>query len=332
MTWSCSTTLWVALCVLIVGCTPVQQPSGSIVTPPALTSLAVTTRDGLSLPLRSWLPELGPPRAIILALHGFNDYANAFATSGEYFAKHGIAVYAYDQRGFGAAPYHGLWPGTDRLVNDLDDVAGLLRRKYPQTPLFLLGESMGGAVIMAASARVHLQVDGLILVAPAVWGGSTMPLLNRISLFLTAHTMPWLTLSGRGLHIKPSDNIEMLRALSRDPLVIKETRVDAIYGVSDLMDEALVVAAGLKEPFLLLYGAQDEVIPQNAMTEAIRSLPQDHVAPQTVAHYEHGYHMLLRDLKAEIPLGDIVAWTAAPGKVLPSQEKGRGDSVPSRSP
>ena len=68
--------------------------------------------------------------------------------------------------------------------------------------------------------------------------------------------MPGLTLTGRGLKIKPSDNIEMLRALARDPLVIKATRVDTIYGLVDLMDAALASAPRLDAPMFVMYGAQ----------------------------------------------------------------------------
>ena len=56
------------------------------------------------LPRRVWLPDDTPPRAVILAVHGFNDYSNAFETFGTFAAGHGIAVHAYDQRGFGANP------------------------------------------------------------------------------------------------------------------------------------------------------------------------------------------------------------------------------------
>ena len=51
-----------------------------------------------------------------------------------------------------------------------------------------------------------------------------------------------MTLTGSGLHILPSDNIPMLREFSRDPLVIKETRVDTIKGLVLLMSEALEAA------------------------------------------------------------------------------------------
>ncbi|MEJ0071172.1 MAG: alpha/beta fold hydrolase [Pseudomonadota bacterium] len=69
-------------------------------------------------------------------------------------ARHGIATYAYDQRGFGGAPDRGRWAGTPQLAADVASAAALLRGRYPGVPLYLLGESMGGAVaILAASGR-----------------------------------------------------------------------------------------------------------------------------------------------------------------------------------
>src|SRR5215831_6525254 len=197
-----------------------------------LAEKALIADDGATLPLRTWLPE-GKPKAVILALHGFNDYSNAFAAPAEEWAKHGIATYAYDQRGFGAAAERGMWAGRAALAADVATAAGVLRRRYPGVPLYILGESMGGAVAVVAmtgeSDTPLPDVDGVILTAPAVWGRATMDLLPRLALWGAVRLMPGLTLTGRGLEKKPSDNIAMLRALARDPLVIKETRVDTIY-------------------------------------------------------------------------------------------------------
>src|SRR5207245_2120849 len=82
-----------------------------------------------------------------------------------------------------------------------------------------------------------------------------------------------LTLSGRGLKIMPSDNIAMLRALARDPLVIHETRIDTIYGVVDLMDAALASAPLLDVPGLAMYGAKDEIVPKVPIRLFVGSLP-----------------------------------------------------------
>src|SRR5690606_32526522 len=122
-------------------------------------------------------------------------------------------------------------PGDDRLVADLRTAAALISARHPGVPFYLLGESMGGAVVLAAAVSDSPpRADGLILVAPAVWGREAQGPLQTLALWIGAHVVPWLTLTGEGLDIVPTDNIEILRQMAYDPLVIKETRIDAIYG------------------------------------------------------------------------------------------------------
>ena len=127
-----------------------------------------------------------------------------------------------------------------------------------------------------------------------------MDLLPRLALWAGVRLMPGLTVTGRGLEIKPSDNIAMLRALSRDPLVIKETRVDTIYGLVDLMDAALDSAPLLDVPLLVMYGAKDEIVPKTPIRRFVGSLPPECRHRAKLAWYKDGYHMLLRDLEGPI--------------------------------
>ncbi len=287
---------------------------------PVLTEQHFITADGSELPLRSWAPPKGTaPHGMLLALHGFNDYANAFAEAGPALAEAGLLVYAYDQRGFGAAPHPGLWAGGDRLTGDLTDAATLLRARHPGLPLYLLGESMGGAVVLAAlDGPRPPQTDGVILVAPAVWARETMPLGQRVALWLSARLIPWARFSGRGLGIQASDNIEMLRGLGRDPLFIKETRVDAVFGLVNLMDAAYQAAPRLQSDALLLYGVKDQVVPAEPTFDFWRRLPPEAAARQRRALYAEGWHMLLRDLQAQVVIDDIAAWTRNRETPLPS--------------
>ena len=298
------------------GCSPVVNHPGKQIVEPRLDNDHFVAVDGALLPVRSWLPQDGEPaKALLVALHGFNDYSNFFASPGKYLSQRGIACFAYDQRGFGAAPGRGLWPGTAAYADDLSVFVKELRKLHPGLPLYLLGESMGGAVsIVAMAGNDPPQVDGVILVAPAVWGRETMPWYQRWLLAVASHTLPWLQLTGRGLHVTASDNIEMLRALGRDPRVIKATRVDALYGLSNLMDQALSGAARLGQvPTLVQYGNHDQVIPEKPIFLMLGRMPR---ATRT-AFYEHGYHMLLRDLQGEKPLADIAAWIAGHNHPLP---------------
>jgi alpha-beta hydrolase superfamily lysophospholipase len=309
----------VAALLLLIGCAPLQAPAGPELTRPVLDEARLVAADGAELPLRSWLPEAGPPDAVLVALHGFNDYSNFFEGPGRWLAGRGIASYAYDQRGFGGAPHRGLWPGSEAMASDLRAAVALVRARHPGVPLYLFGESMGGAVVMTAMARADRPaVDGIILAAPAVWGRSSMPWYQTTALWLAVHTFPWGRLTGRNLGIVVSDNTEMLKALGRDPMVIKGTRIDAIYGLVDLMDEAMASAPRLDGRMLMLYGARDPLIPVGAMREMLDRLPPETADRRRFAFYPDGYHMLTRDLQGERVWRDIDAWLADPRAPLPS--------------
>lgn len=300
--------------MFLSACAPRNAPPGPGDTEPEIMigeegdSGTLITHDGLKLPIRVWMPEGdGRPDAVVLAVHGFNDYSHAFENAGEGFAKQGIAVYAYDQRGFGDAPHRGLWPGKEVLAEDLRTAANLLRQRHPGIPLHVLGESMGGAVsVVAATTDSGLPADSLVLSAPAVWARSTQPWYQRVALWAAVRTVPWFTPSGEGLQRQASDNIEMLRELGRDPLVLKRSRVDAIYGLVNLMDAALAAAPKLETQTLVLYGKKDEIVPRKPVDRFWEALPSN--KGHRYALYEDGWHLLLRDLQAEVVISDIAAW------------------------
>jgi acylglycerol lipase len=306
--------------IVLGACAPSLMQPGPAITAPHLADNAIITKDGYTLPLRSWSPSTSSPKAILIALHGFNDYSNFFHAPGSYLAKQGILTYAYDQRGFGRTNTRGFWSGRQAYLNDLKTAIELIRIRHQRIPIFVLGESMGGAVALTTMSQDQKpSVDGIILAAPAIWGRETMPFYQRWLLSIATYIAPWLKLTGRGLKIKPSDNIEMLRALGRDPLVIKETRVDAIFGLTNLMDAALASSAKFHSQALILYGMRDEVVPSAPTILMLQRLPQSAHGLQRIAIYKNGYHMLLRDLKAEIFWQDIAAWIKNPKALLPSK-------------
>jgi alpha-beta hydrolase superfamily lysophospholipase len=181
---------------------------------------------------------------------------------------------------------------------------------------------MGGAVVITAEAGTagaeKPQVDGTILVAPAVWGRQTMNVFMRTALWAADAIAPRWTLTGSGLHIWPSDNIEMLRAFSRDPLVIKGTRVAAVSGLVDIMSEALAAAPKANSRMLMLYGAHDELVPPEPVKKFIAALPPAKSGQRVVAYYDKGYHMLLRDLEAKTVIDDVASWVLSADAPLPS--------------
>jgi len=309
--------------LLLAGCaTPYVRPAAPDTQTPALYQDHAVMADGYTLPLTVWRPPADDPaRAVVIALHGLNDYRHAYAELGPYLAARGIVTYAYDQRGFGATAAAGMWHGGARLDEDLRAMAKLLRAAYPGRPLYAMGESLGGAVLLSTLQPTPPDVDGMILVAPAVWARDTMPLLQRLALWLGAHIMPAETVTGRNLHITASDNTKMLRTLRDDPLVIKATRIDVLYGSANVMDRAAAAAPRLRLPALILYGAHDEIIPKIPVCAMLQQLPRDRQRHWRMVYYPDGYHMLTRDLHGATVRADIAAWLADPRAPLPSGDE-----------
>jgi len=309
--------LLAALTLLVLAaCGPRVEGMGPATTDPRIENNMLVAADGARLPLRQWSPP-GAPTAVVLALHGFNDYSNAFQDPAQHWAGAGIKTYAFDQRGFGLGPHRGIWGGTDAMVQDLLTAVQLIRNRHPGLPLVLVGESMGASVIMVALGGPDPpDIDRAVLSAPAVWGRETMPLYQRAGLAVGSFAVPWLEVSGRKMGIKPSDNIQMLRGLGRDPNVIKRTRVDSLHGLVDLMDAAVEASPRLTGPILILYGEREELIPARSWKAMVARLPED--GRWRLALYENGYHMLMRDLDADTVNDDISAFVTEPGRPLPS--------------
>ncbi|QIK37872.1 alpha/beta hydrolase [Caldichromatium japonicum] len=301
----------------LAGCaSPRLQHYVGTPTTPALYTDHLLAEDGYRLPLRAWSP-VGRAQAVVLGLHGFNDYRRAFEEIGEYLAVRGIALYAYDQRGFGETAGAGDWFGVERLSRDAHLAARLIREHHPGVPLYLFGESMGGAVVLLTLAQYpDTPVDGAVLMAPAVWGRATMSWIQRGMLWLVAHTIPQVRLTGRDLNIRATDNDAAIKKLRADPWVIKDARVEVLWGLTDLMDQALTTPPPARLPVLILYGAQDQIIPKYPTCRWLAIRPE--VAVHRLVIYPRGWHMLTRDLQGETVLADLAAWLRDPAATLPS--------------
>ena len=311
-----------AIVFLTTGCVSFPEAPAPT-TAPALRDGHFVSFDGAALAFTRWgvkNPDQkksaasgknqSPPSAIILALHGMNDYARTFEGAGPYWAAQaGIVTYAIDQRGFGRNEFEddaldGSWPGAPILQADLQSAISALRNAHPSSPLYLVGHSMGAAVILSAAGDAPLDVDGVVLAAPAVWGGSQLPLLYRLSANIAAVIAPRKTLTGARAGRQATDNIEVLRAMAEDPYIITETRVKSVLGVVRLMGAAYGASKKTGGNILLLYGENDEIIPDKPIERTARRLCGD----VEFRRYEQGWHLLFRDYQARAVWRDVADW------------------------
>ena len=266
--------------------------------------------DGQGDPIEPW--------AVVVGLHGMNDYSAAFGLAGPYWGARGVTTYAYDQRGFGGAPGRGVWAGQRLLTDDLHTACALVRARHRSAIVAIVGESMGGAVgIVACASSSPPAADRLVLASPAVWGWREQGAANSVLLWVAAHVAPGSTVTAPNWlarRIRASDNLMELRRMGLDRTMIFDTRVDAIYGLVELMQAAQDQIGQVKPPVLYQYGAHDDIIPAHAAFDAARRMKStDHSA-----YYGTGWHLLLRDLRRRRILEDALAFIRDPRTPPPS--------------
>jgi len=122
-----------------------------------------------SSPCISWINPLVKPRVALLCIHGLGLYSGSYQNFGMRMAARGIAVYAIDVRGFGSWMKSQGHEDIDfkACLNDVKSALVAIRQTNPGMPVFLMGESMGGAIALRAAAMYPDLIDGLISSVPA---------------------------------------------------------------------------------------------------------------------------------------------------------------------
>ncbi|MBU4569654.1 MAG: lysophospholipase [Alphaproteobacteria bacterium] len=280
---------------------------------------AMLAHDGARLGLSVWKPDHADAAGhVIVGIHGMNNYAGEFRLAAPEWAKAGIPVYAYDQRGFGRSVQRGHWAGDELMREDLRTAVALARAAHPAAKLTVVAISMGAAVAITAFASPSPpDADRLILSGPGLQGWGALNPLFASTLWLGARFAPAMVVRPPEMaKPKMTDNDAFLALQDADPLHAQRNRIDQLAGAVSLMERAHEQARRLPPalPVLAAYGARDAVVPETGLRRTAPHLPR-HV--RTV-YYPAGYHVLLSDLQRANVIADYAAFIRDPAGPLPS--------------
>lgn len=122
-----------------------------------------------SAPCMSWVSPAVEPRVALLCIHGLGLSSRSYTTLGKRLSRLGVATYAIDVRGFGSWMKAQGHEEVDfsGCLNDVQTALKAIHAAHPGVPVFILGESMGGAIALRAAAMYPEQINGLISSVPA---------------------------------------------------------------------------------------------------------------------------------------------------------------------
>ncbi|MFN8658440.1 MAG: alpha/beta fold hydrolase [Candidatus Obscuribacterales bacterium] len=214
-----------------------------------------------------WLPQ-GETKAVVICVHGLGLHGGCYHHLGTTLSANGFAVLAIDIRGLGCWRSwgdHSL--DISGCLADLQAALTELRNLYPYLPLFLAGESLGGAIALkCASQNAHL-VDGLIMSSPAI--DSSRHFFNHWELWLKHYLAPNRRVSLIKALIERAEADEELRQLWLDDhLACKEVYVRDLIAMRNLLNDNDLSARMLrKTPVLVLQGYGDRLfVPRDTLS------------------------------------------------------------------
>jgi acylglycerol lipase len=260
---------------------------------------------GMNLYAQAWLPGTAP-RAIIVVSHGLAEHGGRYETLARELVQRDHAMYAIDHRGHGRSS--GPRANIERFAHLVADFCAFTERcagEHPATPVFMLGHSMGGAVAFASALRLQHRLRGLVLSAPALATGQSVPRLQEMFVRLLSVVAP-----DTGALTLPPD------AVSRDPSVVARYVADPLVHHKAIPARTLVEllramqgfpakAPGLRLPTLVLHGTADKLVPLAATQPVYQAFGTRDCVVQL---YEGLYHEVFNEPERARVTADLLRW------------------------
>ena len=262
--------------------------------------------DGDNLVIQDWpLTQDISLRGVVIIVHGLGEHAGRYDHVARRLNQWGYAVRGYDQCGHGeSAGPRGSLPTHTRLLDDLADIVDNTRARMPKdTPLILLGHSMGGLVAAHFVGMDLRPVDALVLSSPALDPG--LNLVQRLMLAVLPKLMPNLRV-GNG--VKPqfvSHDPAVVAAYRADPLVHDRISGRLARFIAETGPRTVAMAGRWTVPTLLMYAGDDRLINPAGSERFAAAAPS---AVVTAKCFDTLYHEIFNELDADAVFAELKRW------------------------
>ncbi|MCA9996162.1 MAG: lysophospholipase [Anaerolineales bacterium] len=265
------------------------------------------TTDGLNLRCYAVQPTTGSPLACVILVHGLGDHAQSlpYQNLSACFTARNFAVFGFDLRGHGRSQGRRMYVGTfQELVQDLRLFVKLVRDFSEDSPLFLVGMSLGGLIALNCASQHPDDLSGVVAIAPAT-NAAGVPLAVRLLMPLLSQLAPHLSINP-GLDLAGiSRDVEAAKAYTNDPLFQTCTTPRLAAEVLKTIAKSEQLASSLYLPLLLLHGTADTIVPARGTAVFFQHAASSDKKRLT---YPGAYHNLLLEPNREQVFTDIVRW------------------------
>jgi alpha-beta hydrolase superfamily lysophospholipase len=264
--------------------------------------------DGRRLFEQHWLPG-GDPRAHLAIVHGYAEHSGRYTHVGEALAARGYAVHALDLRGHGRSDgARAIVRSFDEFLLDMRAFTARVRERAGGRPVFLLGHSMGGAIVALelAVGRPRLAgalLSGAVLPSPARGGRLARTIIGLIGRLFPR--LPLIKLNAEHVSRDP----DVVRRYDQDPLVYRgRIRAGMVAAMGRAVRYIEKHGASIDAPILIMHGTQDQLASPEGSQRLFDAIAS---SDKTLKLYEGLHHEILNEPEQAQVISDIVEWMDA---------------------
>jgi alpha-beta hydrolase superfamily lysophospholipase len=259
---------------------------------------------GLDLYRQAWRPE-GAVRAALAVVHGFGEHSGRYQSVVDALVPRGFAVHSFDHRGHGRSPgQRGHVHGWAEFRQDVGAFLDLVRAVEGDRPIFVMGHSLGGLMVLEFALHHPDGLCGIIASGPSLAPPGISPFLLALGRFLS-RLWPRFSMDTR---------LDSSR-ISRDPAVVEAYRNDPLVhrlGSARLGAEMQRAVAWVhahadrwRLPLLVVHGGADRLVPSEGSRAFHAKVT---FGDKELRILPGGYHEPHNDVDREEFLEYLAAW------------------------
>lgn len=267
--------------------------------------------DKLKIFYQKWMPASEETKRILVIQHGIGEHSNRYENIIKKLANTNTGVYALDARGHGRSEgKRGHVNQFQEFVDDLSQLIDIAINENPNTPVHLLGHSMGGLIASKFALEPTLQkkLSSLILSGSAFEIPTSIDMeIKKVAGEFVSFVLPALTLpSGLDSNLISHDK-EVVRDYNNDPMVHGMISTQLATNMFKLGPSILKKADILRLPVFVLHGGDDRITSPRGSEKLFEKVSSE---DKQLKIYDGAYHESMNetDDKKEIVLNDIKEW------------------------
>ena len=265
-------------------------------------------RDGLDIFAQSWEPTILQPKAVVCLVHGLGEHSSRYAHVAEAFGRQGFVLFGADLRGHGrSGGVRGHISSIEDFMQDIDELLGQARVRYPGLPIILYGHSLGGIQVLHYGLTRKPNVKGVIATSSGLHTALEKQHLKVMMAKILGALMPNTAIAS-GLDPKAiSRDEKVVQAYINDPLVHDKISFGFGKTMLGVTTWTLAHANEFPLPLLLMHGKADMIAFPSGSIEFAAPLKEK----CTLVLWDDAYHELHNEPEKNEVFTTMTLWMDA---------------------